>query len=138
LAGYDGTSTEAYIALLVEGMPVAKAERLRQLMIELDARPEYIAAIDPATAGQRKRRERDAAIVEALALYQGAPSARAKKLAVDWSRYLTTSWPRDRDKAELAPGERQLRVAIHRISRLADGDALSAKQIERIAAAASL
>ena len=136
-ARYDATSTEAFISVFCEGMPAAKAERFRQLMLELGARPEYVAAIDPATAGQRKRRERDAAIVETLALYAGALSARAKALEFDWFRYLTTAWPRDRGKAELAPGERPLRVALHRLSRLAEGEPLSAAQIERVAVAAS-
>ena len=43
-------------------------ERFRALMVELGAPPEYVAAIDPATAFQRMTRERNAAIVAAIEL----------------------------------------------------------------------
>ncbi len=121
----DARSTEAFLVILCEGMPAAKAERFRELMVELGARPEYVAAIDPATAFQRMTRERNAAIVAALEFYPGSASGSARELARSWTRYLAAAWKRGR-----GPEGGARLAALHELCRITDGaEPLSPGQI---------
>jgi hypothetical protein len=101
-------------------------------LVEVNAPRHYYEAIDPATEGQRSRRARDEAIVETLATHYAGGDVRG--LARDWARYIGTAWPRERGVPALDEGERPLRRALHKLSLLTDGVALSAASVARIAA----
>ena len=92
----DAADTASWISIYIESGSRKDAERFRALMVELGAPPEYVAAIDPATAFQRMTRERNAAIVAVIEFYPGSASARARDLARSWTRYLEGAWQRGR------------------------------------------
>ena len=125
--------TTAWLSFSRDWAGAKNANRLRRLLVEINAPHYYYEAIDPATDGQRRRRERDLAISETLSAFYGGPAG-SKTFAKDWQRYLSVAFPRDRDKPSLPANERSLRVALHRLSRLTDGECLSVAQISRIAA----
>ena len=129
----DEHGTTAWLTFSRDWAGAENANRLRHLLLELNAPHYYYEAIDPATDGQRRRRERDLAITETLAAFYGGPAG-SKTFAKDWQRYLSVAFPRDRDKPSLPASERPLRAALHRLSRLTDGNCLSVAQISRIAA----
>jgi hypothetical protein len=80
-------------------------------------------------AGARLR-QRDAAIRSALALYAGiAPTASAKILSRDLSRYLDASGRREIDLVELPATVSELRKALHRIVRTNGNRSLGWRQI---------
>ena len=126
---HAGGHGELDSSISVESGSRKDAERFRALMVELGARPEYVAAIDPATAFQRMTRERNAAIVAALEFYPGSASGSARELARSWTRYLAAAWKRGR-----GPEGRDRLAALHELCRITDGaEPLSPGQIERIA-----
>lgn len=129
----DEHGTTAWLTLSRGWAGAENSSRLRRLLIEVNAPRYYYEAIDPATEGQRRRRERDLAITEILTAFYGG-AAGAKAFAKDWRRYLDVAFPRDKDKLSLPPAERPLRVALHRLSRVTEGNCLSSAQISRIVA----
>lgn len=79
----------------------------------------------PAERRSKQRRERDAALCAAFALFEGSPSGRAKQLQQEFGRYLTDGWPREKNLCELPATTSEKRRALHRAARLAGGRALS-------------
>ena len=130
----NSTSTASWISVGVTSrLPAGDREQFRALLEELDAPPAYRLAIDPGKQALRT------AVVEVLVeLYDGARSTRARALAGDWARYVSTTWPRERDIVELPPTTRRLRIALHKLTALNAGNSLSASTIDRIAKAAGL
>jgi hypothetical protein len=85
-----------------------------------------VEAIDP-------KGQRDAAIREAAALLGGsAPSAKAKELAMELQRYLSTAWLRERDLSSPPADASPLRRELHRIARLMDGSGLGWRRLVEI------
>jgi hypothetical protein len=133
--GHDATefaanSTESFVCILSDGMSRQAAARFRDLLIELDSPKTYITAIDPATAFQRMKRDRDRAIVEAFAFYQAGSSRadRARELEKSWARYLAGDWKRGG-----RPEFSKRYAAIHRLCVITGGaEPVSAYHIERI------
>jgi hypothetical protein len=82
-----------------------------------------------ATARRLIAEERDSAIVDALQLYEGAPTTRASALADELSDYLGRAWPRERDLNALPESAPSKRRAWHRIARSRDGEALAWRRI---------
>ena len=82
------------------------------------------------------RGQRDAAIMAAAALLpRTAVSAKAKALEEHIRRYLSSAWPREAALPSLPPVASPLRLELHRIARLTDGQGLSWRQILRFSAA---
>ena len=73
-------------------------------------------------ADRIEAQERERALLAALRLYEGAPSARAVALARDFESYLGRAWPRERGLAVLPPSATENRRALHRLARSRDGE----------------
>jgi hypothetical protein len=100
------------------------------------ARGEMMKALEAALFGvlptpKDSLDERDEAIRDALALYTGKPSRRAKDLALDWSSYVANGWQRERDLIEVV-GASEERRALHRLTKLNGGRARGWQQIYNI------
>ncbi|MGD9657405.1 MAG: hypothetical protein AB7U61_07150 [Methylocystis sp.] len=77
-------------------------------------------------------RERENAVLAALHLYQGKPTARATGLAKDYASYLGRHWSRDRENG-LAASATQQRRALYRVAVSRDGDGACMRTIFDIA-----
>jgi hypothetical protein len=85
-----------------------------------------VEAIDP-------KGQRDEAIRAAAALIGGsAPSAKAKALAMELQRYISTAWFRERHLASSPADASPLRRELHRIARLTGGDGLGWRRLVEI------
>jgi hypothetical protein len=88
--------------------------------------------MDGLTEGKRRQQERNRAIVALLDGYSGSPWAPCVALAQDWDEYTRRSWTGDKaDPGRLAKAL-PLRLALYTLTKITDGHALSAKQIDRI------
>jgi hypothetical protein len=88
--------------------------------------------IDPP---QSPRHRRAVAVRQALAIYRGATSRRAKQLADRYRSYLASGWLRERGMEMLPEPRSTERVLLHRLARLNAGRSLCWRQIIRIAGA---
>jgi hypothetical protein len=88
--------------------------------------------VDPP---QSPRHRRAVAVRQALNLYEGPVSRRAKELERRYRDYLASGWRRERDLEEL-PAPRSIeRLLLRRLARVNDGRALCWRHIIRIAGA---
>jgi hypothetical protein len=71
--------------------------------------------IDPP---QSPKHRRAVAVRQAMNLFQGAPSRRAKELADRYRAYLASGWLRERDLESLPHPRTTERACLHRIARL--------------------
>jgi hypothetical protein len=126
--------TTAWLTLSRDWAGAENASRLRDLLVELRAPVHYYEGMTQDTEGQRRRAERDAAIIALLGTYTGARSARDAALARDWDHYTRRTYPLDRAKPSRLDGATSLRYALYKLTGLNEGDALSATQIGRIVA----
>lgn len=99
-----------------------QAEDLELAAAELRARAAALAA-----------QEREAAVLDALALYGGSPSGRAKALATDLASYAGNGWIRERSLVTLADDAPSKRRAWHRLLRSRHGEPIGWRQIFNIA-----
>jgi hypothetical protein len=91
--------------------------------------------LEPAWARRARRLQaRDEAVrTAARRFYPGmAPTPCAAVLATAIDRYLATTWPRERDIAELRPEASALRTALHLIAWLNEGRSIGARQIRNV------
>jgi hypothetical protein len=81
----------------------------------------------------RPQAERRAvALRQAMSLYAGATSSRAKELERHYRAYLAIGWPRERDLETLPEPRSVERTVLHRLARCNQGRSLSWRQILRI------
>jgi hypothetical protein len=85
----------------------------------------------PRPLAERKR----VAIRQALALFEGSRSGRARLLEGAWQSYISNGWKRESDMESLAYPRSTERALLHRITRLNGGRSLGWRQIDRIAGA---
>jgi excisionase family DNA binding protein len=83
----------------------------------------------PRPLAERKR----VAIRQALALFEGSRSGRARLLEGAWKSYISNGWKRESDMESLAYPRSIERALLHRITRLNGGRSLGWRQIDRIA-----
>jgi hypothetical protein len=89
--------------------------------------------LDLAAAHLRERaaemaaQEREAAVVDALALYDGPLTRRAAALAEDYNRYLGTAWSRE-SLSRTVDGSPK-RQALHRLAVSRNGESLKARRL---------
>jgi hypothetical protein len=86
--------------------------------------------VDPPQSPQHRRA---VAVRQALNLYSGARSNRAKQLAARYQTYLASSWRRERDLETLPEPRSTERVLLHRLARTNAGRSLRWRQLLRIA-----
>jgi hypothetical protein len=86
--------------------------------------------VDPP---QPPRHRRAVAVRQALNLYQGALSHRAKELEREYRRYLASGWPGERDLESLPHPRTTERFCLHRLARLNEGASLGWRRIFDIA-----
>jgi hypothetical protein len=82
---------------------------------------------------QSPRHRRAVAVRQAMNLYQGPPSRRAKELADRYRSYLASGWLRERDLESLPHPRTTERFCLHRLARLNEGASLSWRRIFDIA-----
>lgn len=88
-----------------------------------------LVAGPPAPLGHRRR----VAVRQALHLYSGARSNRAKRLADRYRQYLATGWLREHELETLPYPRTTERVLLHRLARLNEGAPLRWRRIFDIA-----
>jgi hypothetical protein len=86
---------------------------------------------------QSPQHRRAVAVRQAMNLYQGAPSRRAKQLADRYRSYLAGAWLRERNLVELPEPRSVEKVCLHRLARLNDGRSLGWRQLFDIATGVS-
>jgi hypothetical protein len=77
--------------------------------------------VDPP---QSPKRRREVAIRQALAIYEGPVSRRAKELERRFRLYLSGAWLRERNLVELPDPRSVEKVCLHRLARLNEGASL--------------
>jgi hypothetical protein len=82
---------------------------------------------------QSPKRRRAVAVRQALNLYSGARSNRAKQLASRYRLYLAGAWPREQALEVLPEPRSTERVLLHRLARCNAGASLSWRRIFDIA-----
>lgn len=96
---------------------------------DLRARAEAVEA----EARRMQAWEREAAIVNTLALYDGEPWTQANALAVDLKAYAANGWRREHARDELPDGVGKKRRAWHSILRSRSGAPIGHRQIYNLA-----
>jgi hypothetical protein len=86
--------------------------------------------VDPPRPVAERRR---VAVRQALNLYSGARSSRAKELERKLKAYLAGGWRLERDLGTLPEPRSVERVCLHRLARLNNGRSLGRRQLDRIA-----
>ena len=109
-------------------MSAAALRRLREIAEE----QRRLAAEAEAALRRAEAQERAAAVLDALDLYDGAPTARASALAHDLDDYLSRAWLRERDLEILPLSATPKRCALHRIARSRDGESIGWRRIYEI------
>ena len=105
--------------------PAAALRRLREIADE----QRRLAAEAEASLRRAEAQEREAAVLDALGLYEGAPTARANALAHDLNDYISRAWPRERELEFLPLSATPKRCALHRIARSRDGESIGWRRI---------
>jgi hypothetical protein len=113
-------------------------ERLQSELLEMrlarqqgDVIPRAAAIAAAESLGRAVRRA--VAVRQAMNLYQGPPSRRAKELADRYRSYLASGWLRERDLESLPHPRTTERFCLHRLARRNEGGSLSWRTIYYIA-----
>jgi hypothetical protein len=107
------------------------AARLKELTIARVRAMDELSRIDGEMAALAAK-EREDAVIDALALYGGSPSGRAKALATDLRSYAGNGWLRERVLITLPADAPEKRRAWHRLLRSRNGEPIGWRQILNI------